>query len=201
MRTPLSTPVALVFVAMIGFMSYQTRAMRRLTLNPAVLATVNLEQAFEGLQEKDQADAELTAMAEELKIQGDELADAIDVLQEEMDAYAVGSEQHQKTMGRWQLMTLEYQAFVEFSRRKIDIRRALTLKRLYQSIKQATQIMAEENGYDIVFVDDSIAEIPNGNETEVRRQISARRMLYTSPQIDITDELIARMNGGINAGG
>jgi hypothetical protein len=55
--------------------------------------------------------------------------------------------------------------------------------------------MAEQNQYDIVFVDDSIAALPeNTTESEMMRQISARRMLYSSPRIDITDFMIAQMN-------
>ena len=32
------------------------------------------------------------------------------------------------------------------------------------------------------------------------RQISARRMLYTNPEIDITEELMLRMNNEFNDG-
>ena len=55
--------------------------------------------------------------------------------------------------------------------------------------------MSRANGYDIVLVDDTVAELPEDTtEAETMRQISARRMLYANPQVDISDELIVRMN-------
>jgi hypothetical protein len=54
--------------------------------------------------------------------------------------------------------------------------------------------MATSNGYDLVLVNDSLAEIPPGTEEELNRQISARRILFANPRIDLTDELIAYMN-------
>ena len=61
--------------------------------------------------------------------------------------------------------------------------------------------MAVESGYDIVFVDDSVVEMVTGTEVEVRRQISARRMLYANPEIDLTEELVTRMNEAFRTGG
>ena len=89
---------------------------------------------------------------------------------------------------------MTFQAYNEFSLRKIDVEQSLMLRRIYRSIKEAARTMAEELGYDVLFVDDSVSAIVNGTEKEVRRQISARRMLYTNPQIDLTDTLVARMN-------
>jgi hypothetical protein len=50
-------------------------------------------------------------------------------------------------------------------------------------------------------VDDSINEIPTAGEEETNRQISARRMVYTSAAVDITEELIAHMNKSFKASG
>ncbi len=68
------------------------------------------------------------------------------------------------------------------------------MKKVYTSIRAAAGQLAVERGYSVVFVDDSISPIPPGSEQEMNRQISARRMVYTSPDVDITEELISRMN-------
>jgi len=51
----------------------------------------------------------------------------------------------------------------------------------------------------VVFVKDYINEIRPGTEDEVERQILERRMIYVDPNIDITDELIRRMNQSFQA--
>ncbi|HVP74364.1 MAG TPA: hypothetical protein VMS30_11540, partial [Phycisphaerales bacterium] len=68
-------------------------------------------------------------------------------------------------------------------------------------IRKAAEAVAMERGYKVVFVDDSIAPIPAGTSEEMTRQISARRMVYTSSDVDITDEMIKRMNASFKTAG
>ncbi|MHC5005492.1 MAG: OmpH/Skp family outer membrane protein [Planctomycetota bacterium] len=194
MRNSLSLPVAILLLALVGVVSVQSYALGRAAPSPTAVATVNLEAVFEGLAERADADETLTRMAEGLQAEMDDQTGAITLLEEEVEAYPVESQKHQEALAKLQLASLEHQAFVEFSRRKVDIQKALVLKRLYLTIKEASAIMAMELGYDIIFVDDSLAELPDGTETDVRRQISARRMLFASPEIDVTADLVARMN-------
>lgn len=183
-----------VIVILVLIVSYQSFALGQAAARPTACATINLERAFDGLQERAAVDARLTKMAEELKAEGDEKADAIDALTEELDMYLPGTERHQRALEEFQLTSLQYQAHIEFSRRKIDLEHALVLRRLYGSIKRAAAQMSAEMGYDLVLVDDSIEEIPAGTETDVRRQIAARRILFGSKEIDITKALIEQMN-------
>ena len=77
---------------------------------------------------------------------------------------------------------------------------------LYRSISEAIKLMAESEGYDIVIVDDSAAGFslnPNSRasrESQILQQIAARRVMYTNPITDITQDLIVRMNNVHNAG-
>ena len=62
-------------------------------------------------------------------------------------------------------------------------------------------------GYDFVLMDDTSAELAVNPESKVAREIqvkqqmTARRSLYVNPAMDITDQLIQRMNNAFNAGG
>ena len=52
-----------------------------------------------------------------------------------------------------------------------------------------------EQSYDFVIVDDSVVRLPTDvSEAETMRQISARRLLYTDPRVDITRDVIEWMN-------
>ena len=104
------------------------------------------------------------------------------------------------------MATLKYQAWARFSTDKIDIEKALVLHDIYRSIKTAVSQMASSSGYDVVLVDDSQGELTTSTEarvpreSQIRQQIAGRRMLYGNPMIDITDDLIARMNNAHKAG-
>lgn len=194
-RFRINWPFALLTAAFLAFAGYQSHAIRTLeNLRPAVIATVDLERVFDQLDERDVAGQALQQMADTLQADADAQAKAIQALEEELALYTRGTEKHQQTLEKLSLATLEYQAFAEFSQRKMDVERGLTLKRLYVLIKEAAREEAASRGIDVIVVNDSLADIPAMGETETTRQISARRMLFTNPEFDITDELIARVN-------
>lgn len=191
----LNLPMLLMAAMFVSFAGYQSVALRNIAnMKPAIVATVDLERVFNQLEERTAADEDLTKMADELQRDGDRRAKAIDALEEELEVYTPGSEQHQELLNKLALASHEYRAFVEWGRRKIDVKKAATLRRIYSSIKDAIEREAKDKGYDIVFVNDSLSPIPVSDESETSRQISARRMLYSSPQIDITRDVIGRMN-------
>lgn len=188
-------PILTLVAAMVMLLGYQATAIRNLSqLQPAVLATVDLERIFNQLDERDHADAELAEMANDLQKNIDAQVRRINLLEEDLEAFEQGSDKHQQTLEELSLLSLEYQADVEWSRQMIAFQRAVILRRIYSSIREFMVEEAKERGIDIVFVDDTVVELPPGDEEETTRQISARRMLYTNPSIDITDEVIRRMN-------
>ena len=103
-------------------------------------------------------------------------------------------------------MALDYQAWISFIGDKLDVERALLLQDLYKSINQAIAEMAEAEGFDLVVVDDSEGELGWNDELKVSReaqtlqQIRSRRVLYRSTTVDVTDDLVARMNNAWRAG-
>jgi Skp family chaperone for outer membrane proteins len=103
-------------------------------------------------------------------------------------------------------LSFEFQAWVRFAADKMDVERSLLMRDLYRSVKAAVKTMAEAEGYDIVIVDDSQGELLTSDEArvsreaQVRQQIAARRVLYTAPTVDVTEQLIVRMNNEFKAG-
>lgn len=189
-------PIMALVAALTAVIGYQSYALGMAAAEPTAVATVDLERVFDGLKSRDAADAQLTGLAEELRKEGDDLAHAIDLLNEEIDALAVGSDAYETALERLQLATLQYQAFVEFSRRKIDVEKALTLRRLYADIRAAARTLGEEQGWDVILVNDATGDLVPGTEADVRRQISVRRVLFAGDGVDLSDVLIARMNNG-----
>jgi len=163
-------------------------------LSPAVIATVDLEQVFNSMSAKSDADKSLEALAAQLQSEQDALRGEIDRLREELGGLAPGTSAYQKKFETWQLKTLEYQAKVEHNKLQLDKKKGIALRNLYIKIKTEVRAMAQEKGIDIVMLDDSIVELEVGSEADVSRQISARRSLYCNPELDVTLELIDRMN-------
>ena len=163
---------------------------------PAVgtVATVDLERLFSNLDEKGAANIRLRALADDLQKEIAAQSRDIELLKQNLDLFPADSEQYQQAEEKLLEATVKLESFVEFGRRKIEFQKGVTLERLYTSIKEAARLLAEREGYAVVVVDDSIVDLQSGMEDEMMGQISARRMLYASPQGDITDALIMQMN-------
>jgi Skp family chaperone for outer membrane proteins len=187
---------AALLVVMASLVVVQARAFNTMQqLPPAVIATVNLEEVFSGLSEYVDANDRLQALGDNLDAERERRRDQITMLEEERELYAPGSEKQQETDETIALRSYQLQAYIEWAGRKLEIEKARVLRELYENIKVAISEMADENGYDVVFVDDTVVEIQRtGTEQETMRQISARRMLYTNNAIDITQAVIDRMN-------
>jgi Skp family chaperone for outer membrane proteins len=189
-------PAVLLLAVLVAVVAYQTQANRATALAPpTVIATVNIEKLFQNLDERGEADTRLTALAEELDAESQRRREEIRLLDEDLALYATGSKQYQETSEQIALKGYQLQGFLDFAVRKLDAEKSKVFRRLYDRIKEGVAAMAEEDGYDVVFVDDSVVDLPRAaTEDEMKRQISARRMLYATEHVDITDALIARMN-------
>jgi Skp family chaperone for outer membrane proteins len=196
MHRRINWPAAFLLVLLAGFVAYQTQAHRPASsAPPTIVATVNIERLFQNLDERSAADTRLTRLAEELDAETQRRQEEIERLNEELEIYAPGSRQHRELNEQIALKGYQLQAYLDFAMRKLDSEKSKFFRGLYDRIKQAVAAAAAENGYDVVFVDDSIVDLPrDATEQEMKRQISARRMLFATNQIDITDQLVGRMN-------
>ncbi|MBT8485025.1 MAG: OmpH family outer membrane protein [Phycisphaerales bacterium] len=195
LRHSISWPAAFFLMLLAGIVVGQSQANRPATAEPSALATVNLETIFQRLDERSAADSELLRIAEELDATRQARRDELEGLREELDLFAPGTPKHDELSQQLARQGYQLQAFLDFAGRKLDVHKAKALRELYRRIKETTSQYALQNGYDVVFVDDSVVPLPNeGTEAETMRQISARRTLFSNPAIDVTENIINLMN-------
>jgi Skp family chaperone for outer membrane proteins len=99
-----------------------------------------------------------------------------------------------------ELKTLEAVSYQRFAASQIDNERSLMLRDIYNKIKSSVATLAEENGYDIVLISDVQREVVVNPQSEIPREVQVleriglQRAMYTSSQIDITEQIVAHMN-------
>ena len=194
MRSNVLWIVAGMFLASMLMAPVVITARPAVPTQPAVVATIDLEKVFMDLNRKKAADAELNTYARQLEAEQVEIRAKIERLSEELGGLAPSSAAYQAKQHEHYKETFNYQALIELNRSKLERKKGLTMRTIYLEIKAAAKTLCEERGLDIIMLDDSIVDIEIGNEAEVSRQISARRTLHCNPEIDVTQELIARMN-------
>ena len=170
------------------------------------IATVDLTAVLEGLTQRADADLRLRQMAEESRTESDRRAGEIEALRAQFRDTVVPATR-QDLEERLALAAIEYGAWVRLTNQKTDVEQSLVLQDLYRSIKLAAAEMARAEGYDLVIVDDSVRQLrlsldsPLSREEQIRQQIGARRLLFAAPELNVTDDLIARMNRAYQASG
>ncbi len=194
MRSRVLWLVAGVFVSSLVMTPAVIIARPAVPTQPAVIATVNLEVVFNSLVEKATADKNLQAFADQLEKKQKASRAALDRLEEELGGLAPGSKAHQDKQRAWHEQSFQYQAEIEHNRLKLDKQKAVTMRNIYAHIKGEAKAMSQELGIDIIMLDDAIVDVELGTEAEVSKQISARRTLYCNPALDVTQDLIDRMN-------
>ena len=200
MKKSLNIPLTLFAVAALLVVVYQAGAMRHSQAEPISAAVVDLQRVLESLEERGAADARLEAQGAAL--QAEEERRLADIQQMELDlenVHVPGTPAFEAAQDEYQQAAIAYRVWREFEMQKLEREKGLIFKQLYQSVKEAVAEMAQGR-YDIVFMNDSIQDVMQGTEAQVGQQISARRVLYADTALDITSDLIRRMNNDFQAG-
>ena len=92
-------------------------------------------------------------------------------------------------------MEAELQWFVDSEGQKVERELAEALRSIYDDIQGAVHEVAQERGADLVLTIDQLPGDTPDSPTQVRQMILLQKVLYWKPELDITDTVIARLNG------
>ena len=165
---------------------------------PTDVVTFNIERVTADLTERADAEARLRELVTTIRDESEKRVDAINSLREGLEE-APESEQAE-IMEQLDQLTLEAMSYQRFVEMRIDNERSLMFRDLYLKIQSAVADIATENGYDLVIISDDDREIlvnpnaKNAREFQVREQIELQRVVFSSSQIDITDQIVTHMN-------
>ena len=194
-RNRFNRPVFAFAVLVLSVIAYQTHAMRTMAMmQPTVIATLDLEKVFGQLQEVNVAEKGLENEIIVLKETNKIAAETIKALQADQEDFPPGGQKFEEIEDRLMRAAYAFKADVDYIKVYKDRRNAEIVRAIYLKISDAAKQVAEMRGVDIVLVDDSIIQVNPGTLVDVNRQIAARRMLYTNPNLDLTVDVVNLMN-------
>jgi len=165
-----------------------------------VIATIRVSEVINGLDELKERENELKLFIDErqaeIKTLGEELATLVD----DMNLMPTGSPQKKEAYQQAMRKRLNLEVEGEISSQLIDARRGEVYAEMFKRIQAAAQQLAQREGYHLVITDDSDSVINPDTERVVRAGILSRRVLFSDPSLDITDDLILTMNNAWKAG-
>ena len=198
----------MVAVALATTFAYQAMATRSLFMAPTTVVVVDLPAVLGGLQQRSAAETELAAMGERIKAEGEKWQAELEAMNTQFEEIPETDIAARDALeDKFARKALEFQEWQRYKAEQADIEKSLLMQDLYRQIREAISEMAEIEGYDIVLMDDSEQELILNPEArisrdgQVRQQIRSKRVLFSKPAVDITEELIERMNNEFAAGG
>jgi Skp family chaperone for outer membrane proteins len=159
------------------------------------VAVVNLPVASERYQKTADLEVKFEGVRAKLNEQRAAMRDKIDKLarslQEELKP---GTEAFAKRQKELAMQEAELQWFVESQSRAVEQSLADSLREIYEDIKTVVGEVALERGLDVVLASDLLPPQVPGAPNQVRQQILLQKVVYWSPRVDLTDEVVARLN-------
>lgn len=151
--------------------------------------TADLEAHFDGVRQK------LNEEREALRAKIDRTARS---LQEE---FKPGTDDYRQRRKQLAMLEAELQYFVESEGQRIEAGLARSLRMIFDDIHKVVGEVARDEGIDIVLAADQMPTEAADSPTPVRQQILLQKVLYWSPEVDLTDEVVARLNARYEAQG
>lgn len=135
------------------------------------------------------------AVAEERKVEAelDKLAKEVEADKAGLKTLKAGSSEHIALMKEMLEKDAKYQAQTKFHERQIELKVKRWTEELYKEILQITGEIAEQKGLDLV-LERSEPELPALSANELALAIRTHKLLYSGGCLDITDEVISRLD-------
>ena len=207
MMKKLTNSPAVILLAIIAVViGYDAIGARGRFAAPTAVATVDLGRILEALDERSAKEADLNRFFDSLKGEAEPMQEALAALEEQIKN-ETNPPRRAELEEQFNLRQIQFASWNQVRAMQVDIEKSIMLRDLYKQIKEAVAELANVEGYDLILVDDSGGELgidPNSQqsrEAQILRQITRRRALYSADTIDITDEIIVRMNNAYKSRG
>ena len=162
---------------------------------PAVVGVVDLEKVYNNLDSREDLMKKVETMQAEMAEEASTMQDELEMLSAELESLAPGSAAMVEMNDKAISISGRLRAFETYGALLIERERAADLRDSYDTIREEAGTLAKIMGIDLVLLNDSIPMVDLADAAGTLQQISARRVLWANETLDITDQLIERLNG------
>lgn len=128
-----------------------------------------------------------------LKAEDDRRAKLSTDLQKELADLKAGSKQYQTKLEEIDKTNVERAVWQQYQKQLLDREHRQASEDMFREILAAVSQVARERGYDLVLARDSV-DVASQTEQELFDKMIQRKCLYSSPQIDLTEDVAQRVN-------
>ena len=166
----------------------------------AKVAIVNVAQASESYARTKDLEAQFEQLRQqyrnEINAMRDRLERGAKALREEFKPGTTEFDRRQRELAQ---LEWELQYYQETEGAKLERGLADSLRQIFGDIQRTVGQVAREQGYDVVLAADELPPDSPDSTNMARQQILLQKVLYWNPRVDLTQEVIVRLNAQYKA--
>ena len=160
---------------------------------PATVAVCDMAAVFKNYDRANDLNKKLKSRVEELKAEAKKRGDEIDKIQNTIEELKPGSKESDAALDKMTKLTIERQAWINFQDELAKREDFRLTKDLYNDVLVAVEKIAREKGFQVVLSKETSNQASH-NIDELLQQMSRRKVLYSDPSLDITEDVIKQLN-------
>lgn len=190
--------VLLSAVALIALGFAGAYAQNRMAAEPTAAAVVDLQVLLENLDERTEREADVARERERLQQEAEQKRSQLQQIRNELDMLKAGTPNFREKQAELQKTAIELNVWTQYQQQRINRETGLMIEDLYRKCLDAVEATAKDAGYDMVFFKESSPDFNYENPQQLSAQISVRKLLWSSDEVDITNAVAQRMNNAYN---
>lgn len=185
--------IGLIVATVVVSVTAWEAAAGRLIASPTVVGTVDVPRVLDALDELKAEVARSKAAAEDFQQAQAKRMQELEALNADLEDYVVGTPKHDEAQRLAKKAVIDLRAAASLAQMREQRTEQRAMLRVYNHIREASEAVSKRDGYGLIIMDDSAIPIPDDSR-DVLGDISARRVLYASNTLDVTQLLIDYLN-------
>lgn len=190
MRTIVALAVAAAALAGVAAFS-RTSAQTPPMPASSTIGVVDVVKIFDNYERVRAFDLEMRTRSTEVQTQDDNLAKQIESMERKLSDLAPGSKEAEALVDQMMQLSVQRQTLTKMHEGRVTRDRYRLSEEVYQEMLKIIEAIAQERGLDMVFSGDSFAV---GAKLDVYRQIERKKVLFNRANLDLTKEVLERLN-------
>ncbi len=165
---------------------------------PLKIGIIDVRQIYVSYDKRPIFEKEIETMQATMRARYAERTEKLRNLADEIEQFEDGSEERKERMKTYQKRIAELQSFQQAAQKIRDERISEITKELYGDIDEVIKAYGKEHDYDIILKKDILEEKSYG-QMELLLRIGQRIILYHKDSLDVTQDILKRVNEKYNA--
>ncbi|KKM91665.1 hypothetical protein LCGC14_1226230 [marine sediment metagenome] len=148
---------------------------------------------FNGYAKRDDLNAQLEANRKRANAEDKRRAKGIEAVEKVMQELKKGSKQFKDRLKQLEKLTIERSVWRQYAEKAFLAEHRQMMEQLYRELLAAIAQTAKAKGFDVIMYREQV-DIASQTTTELYKKIAQRKCLYYNPGVDITQQVLDRLN-------